>query len=262
MANTKPRVDVPVEIGRRTLRVSTILVLIVIVLMVATALADLPADPWLPILAVAFAVLSVLLLIGPSVAFVVHSVRHRDEGVTPRLLNSALLSAVAPASIGVLMITGGQTLFVTVGWVLVGVAAVVIVRAWAARETEANVESHVLRNGYSFAGLVLVLLAATAMPPHSHSREKAYLGAMKSDLRNLASAQEAYFTDHTRYTTDLAELGFKASTGVTAPKVTVAQGWWHATNTHSQLSNVTCGLAVNTTNPLVAAALDGEPACK
>jgi hypothetical protein len=31
--------------------------------------------------------------------------------------------------------------------------------------------------------------------------------------------------------------------------------------THSQLSGATCGIGVNTTNPIISAAGDGEPSC-
>ena len=33
-------------------------------------------------------------------------------------------------------------------------------------------------------------------------------------------------------------------------------------NQHSQLAAVTCGIAVNTTNPTVSTAGEGEPACQ
>jgi len=39
-------------------------------------------------------------------------------------------------------------------------------------------------------------------------------------------------------------------------------GAWLATNTHSKLTNFSCGIGVNTTNTLVTTAGDGEPTCK
>ena len=85
---------------------------------------------------------------------------------------------------------------------------------------------------------------------------------MKSDLRNLVSAQEEYFAEHKRYTADLVELGFKSSTDVNAPIIAVVPSGWRATTSHNRLENVICGIAVNTTNPVVATARDGEPACQ
>ena len=39
-------------------------------------------------------------------------------------------------------------------------------------------------------------------------------------------------------------------------------GYWTATNVHSQLAGVICGIGMNTTNPTVSTAGEGEPACK
>jgi hypothetical protein len=46
------------------------------------------------------------------------------------------------------------------------------------------------------------------------------------------------------------------------PTIATYSGAWLATNTHSQLANFSCGIGVNTTNPLVTSAGDGEPVCK
>lgn len=49
------------------------------------------------------------------------------------------------------------------------------------------------------------------------TRERAYAAAMRSDLRNLHTAQELHYADHYRYVDDLAALGdyFTPSDGVT-----------------------------------------------
>ena len=41
--------------------------------------------------------------------------------------------------------------------------------------------------------VIIGILAAIAIPKYSNTREKAYVAAMKSDLRNLATAEEAFF---------------------------------------------------------------------
>ena len=43
---------------------------------------------------------------------------------------------------------------------------------------------------------------------------KAYVAAMKSDLRNLASAEEAYYADHETYVASESDLDYTASLGV------------------------------------------------
>jgi len=88
--------------------------------------------------------------------------------------------------------------------------------------------------------------------------------AMKSDLRNLVTAEEAFFSDSTYYTTAtvlVAKNGFKNSSGVGVPAVTPGAGYWSARVTHGQLSGATCGIGVNTTNPIISTAGDGEPSC-
>ena len=60
------------------------------------------------------------------------------------------------------------------------------------------------RKGFTLIELLIVvviigILAAIAIPKFSNTKEKAVLAAMKSDLRNLASAEEAYYADYTQY---------------------------------------------------------------
>jgi type IV pilus assembly protein PilA len=122
------------------------------------------------------------------------------------------------------------------------------------------------RKGFTLIELLIVvviigILAAIAIPKFANTKGKAYITAMKSDLRNLVSAQESFFSDSARYTTSLQSLGFKQSTGTVAPRLTVGSGFWTATNSHTQLANTSCGIAVNTTNPVLTSAGEGEPAC-
>ena len=122
------------------------------------------------------------------------------------------------------------------------------------------------RKGFTLIELLIVvviigILAAIAIPKFANTKGKAYVTAMKSDLRNLVSAQESFFSDSARYTNNLTSLGFKQSTGTVPPSITTGSGYWSATNSHTQLANTSCGIAVNTTNPVVTAAGEGEPAC-
>ena len=122
------------------------------------------------------------------------------------------------------------------------------------------------RKGFTLIELLIVvviigILAAIAIPKFANTKSKAYVTAMKSDLRNLVSAEESFFSDSAKYTTNLTSLNFKASTGVTAPAIVTYAGAWQATNTHTQLPGKVCGISVNTTNPSVTTAGEGEPAC-
>ena len=125
-----------------------------------------------------------------------------------------------------------------------------------------------VRKGFTLIELLIVvviigILAAIAIPKFANTKSKAYIAAMKSDLRNLVTAEESYFADSAQYATDTTKgMKFKPSSGVGMPKVVTYAGAWLATNTHSQLTNFSCGIGVNTTNPLVTTAGDGEPTCK
>ena len=101
-----------------------------------------------------------------------------------------------------------------------------------------------LRNskGFTLIELLIVvviigILAAIAIPKFANTKEKAYVAAMKSDLRNMAAAEEAYFADFLQYTTSAAALDFNPSTQVTLViPVGDAKGW-RATATHAGVSN-------------------------
>jgi len=123
------------------------------------------------------------------------------------------------------------------------------------------------RKGFTLIELLIVvviigILAAIAIPKFANTKSKAYVTAMKSDLRNLVSSEESYFSDSAKYTTSLTLLNFKQSTGVNAPTITTYAGAWDATNSHTQLTGTVCGIGVNTTNPTVSTAGEGEPSCQ
>jgi len=123
------------------------------------------------------------------------------------------------------------------------------------------------RKGFTLIELLIVvviigILAAIAIPKFANTKEKAYIAAMKSDLRNLVTAEEAFFADSVKYTTDINQMKFKPSTGVWTPTISIGAGYWSAEVTHTQVTGKSCQIAVNTNNTLVTTAGDGEPACK
>ena len=123
------------------------------------------------------------------------------------------------------------------------------------------------RQGFTLIELLIVvviigILAAIAIPKFSNTKEKAYVAQMKSDLRNLVSAEEAFFADSVKYTSTLTQLKYKQSTGVWTPTITVGAGFWTASVTHTAIVGKSCEIAINTSNSLVTTAGDGEPVCK
>src|SRR5258706_7842331 len=60
------------------------------------------------------------------------------------------------------------------------------------------------RKGFTLIELLIVvviigILAAIAIPKFANTKAKAYIASMKSDLRNLVTAEEAYFADSVKY---------------------------------------------------------------
>src|SRR5438034_1124780 len=65
------------------------------------------------------------------------------------------------------------------------------------------------RKGFTLIELLIVvviigILAAIAIPKFANTKAKAYIASMKSDLRNLVTAEEAYFADSVKYTATTA----------------------------------------------------------
>jgi type II secretion system protein G len=124
-----------------------------------------------------------------------------------------------------------------------------------------------LRNskGFTLIELLIVvviigILAAIAIPKFAATKEKAYIASMKSDLKNLVTAEEAYFADSLAYTSTVANLSFNTTAGNTPPTITLAGAGWSATIGSSN-TTVTCAVFVNTT-AAAPATEEGAPACQ
>jgi prepilin-type N-terminal cleavage/methylation domain-containing protein len=83
--------------------------------------------------------------------------------------------------------------------------------------------------------VIIGILAAIAIPKFSATREKAYYAAMKSDLKNLASQQEIYYSDNYMYSSVAADLAFVNSDGVNVGMTDVSSSGWAASATHTAL---------------------------
>jgi prepilin-type N-terminal cleavage/methylation domain-containing protein len=120
------------------------------------------------------------------------------------------------------------------------------------------------RKGFTLIELLIVvviigILAAIAIPKFANTKEKAYVASMKSDLRNLITAQEAYYSDNTnQYAQGTANLGtnYKPSTGITVVISGVTATGWQATATTS-LTAKTCFIDLD-----AGSTAEGEPICQ
>src|SRR5438445_824810 len=94
------------------------------------------------------------------------------------------------------------------------------------------------RKGFTLIELLIVvviigILAAIAIPKFANTKEKAYIASMKSDLRNLVTAEEAYFADSVKYSATSGAGGviFPQSTCNTSAAVNTPAHGWTQTNT-------------------------------
>ena len=109
--------------------------------------------------------------------------------------------------------------------------------------------------------VIIGILVTVLIPRFANTKEKAIITTMKSDLRNLASAEESYYYDNAIYTTTLAFMpSYQASPSVTITVNQATQGGWSAT---AQSSGVTrqCFLFVGGVSPVGVATQEGQVAC-
>ena len=134
-----------------------------------------------------------------------------------------------------------------------------------------------IRKGFTLIELLIVvviigILAAIAIPKFANTKEKAYLASMKSDLRNMATVEEAYFSDFQLYTggtasnlggvasSNLGNTGFVPSAGVTVTATATGGTGWSATASHSGTTK-TCAIFLGV-GSVAPATVEGEPKCQ
>ena len=121
-----------------------------------------------------------------------------------------------------------------------------------------------MKKGFTLIELLIVvviigILAAIAIPKFANTKEKAYVASMKSDLRNLVTAQEAYFSDNnSTYAASTTAMGtnFQASSGVTVTINSATNtGWTASASQNSTTKTCTLSLGGGSTN-------EGVPICQ
>ena len=127
------------------------------------------------------------------------------------------------------------------------------------------------KKGFTLIELLIVvviigILAAIAIPKFSATREKAYFAAMKSDLKNLASQQEIYYSDQYAYTNSATLLAFTNSDGVIVSMSNVSSSGWAASATHLALGGtegcvIFYGTVATSPSSPTSASQPGQVAC-
>ena len=123
------------------------------------------------------------------------------------------------------------------------------------------------QKGFSLIELLIVvviigILAAIAVPKFSATKGRAYAASLKGDLRNLATAEEAYFFQWAAYTTDTTKLNYKTTNGVQLTIVGASAGGWAAIATHPMSYPLTCALFNGNITAPAPATSEGVVACQ
>lgn len=206
-----------------------------------------------------FAALLIVAVLGyanaalPAALFVVYAGRRPPPEVPRNMRQAVWASAVVLILFGAWLIVGiGGALSLIIGAAGAALGVVAIVRM--IRFTPPVSSDAQLAYGRSTAiGIFLSLLILLALPKFAcgcgDGKGKAYRAMLKSDLRNLGTAEEGYFVDHKTYALRAQldkDASFYASTGDSLVVVAADAHGWHATGTHWNLPNVTCGIWVGT----------------
>jgi type IV pilus assembly protein PilA len=125
------------------------------------------------------------------------------------------------------------------------------------------------RMGFTLIELLIVvviigLLAAIAIPKFANTKEKAIVSAMRSDLRNLATAQEGYWVENRTYyggAIPNAAFQYSPTIGVTITMVTATDAGWSARATALPLTTEQCVIFYGVTAPIPPATADAAVAC-
>ncbi len=124
--------------------------------------------------------------------------------------------------------------------------------------------------GFTLVELLIVvviigLLAAIAIPKFAATKDKAHMASMRGDLRNLATAQESYWSEHATYfggTIPSSQLLYNPSPNIVITINEATVGGWSATASSPMVAVRTCAMFVGTAAAAAPATVAGVIQCQ
>lgn len=144
------------------------------------------------------------------------------------------------------------------------------IRQDSKREQTASVARRAAgRAGFTLIELLIVvviigILASIAIPKFGSTKERAYLAKMKSDLRNLSTAQESYLGDNQVYyggaVPNNPTFSYNPSTGTTITINEATTSGWSATASYTGTLKI-CSFYYGSAAPVAPATAEAIITC-
>ena len=110
--------------------------------------------------------------------------------------------------------------------------------------------------------VIIGILAAIAIPKFQNTKGKANAAALRSDLKNLTTTEEAYFYSTGAYSSVLGNLQYSTSPGVVLTVTSASSSGFSALATHPASFPLTCAIYIGSVSPQAPAITEGIVGCQ